>query len=184
MSEHETKLIDLSQHRKDTKTIDITELSQEAYSTQDRLQVQEIVDEKAKMHQKMMEDIITKHKDIPWGYYICVISKNDYKNVNVIRTRYIVRDTKPLPDWSQDLYYYDNINDALYFIYSLPKVEDVYYFRKNADLFKQEWIEPYLKAIDAMYDGTILAWDAPCKKKEESTLILDAKVGIPKILIP
>lgn len=182
--EEENKLIDLSKHRENTKTIDIGELSHEAYSTQDRLQVQEIVDEKAKNHQKMMEDIISKHKDIPWGYYICVISKNDYKNPNVIRTRYIVRDTKPMPDWSQDLYYYDNINDALYFIYSLPKLEDVYYFRKNADLFQPEWIGPYLKALDAMYDGSIIAWDAPCKKKEESTLILDAKVGVPKILIP
>ena len=184
MEEQEQKLIDLSKHRKDTKTIDITELSQEAYSNEDRLQVQEIVDEKKKVHEKIMEDIISKHKDIPWGYYICVISKNDYKNPNILRTRYIVRDTKPLPDWSQDLYYYDNNNDALYFIYSLPKIEDVYYFRKNADKFPTEMIEPYMKALDAMMDNSIIAWDAPCAKREESTLILDAKVGIPKLLLP
>lgn len=182
MENENQKIINIAEHQKNTEMLDMTKLSQEAYATEDRLQVQEIVDEKAKNHQKMMEDIIAKHKDISWGYYICVISKNDYKNVNVIRTRYIVRDTKPIPDWSQDLYYYDNINDALYFIYSLPKIEDVYYFRKNADQFKPEWIEPYMKAIDAMYDGSILAWDAPCKKKEDSTLILDAKVGVPQIL--
>lgn len=175
----EQKLVDLSLHRKNTQDVDIAKLSHEAYSTEERLQVQEIVDEKAKTHAKMMEDIIAKHKDIPWGYYICVISKNDYKNPNVIRTRYIVRDTKPLPDWSQDLYYYDNINDALHFIYSLPKLEDVYYFRKNANLFKPEWIEPYMKALDAMMDNSIIGWDAPCAKREEANLILDAKVGIP-----
>lgn len=182
--EKEQHLIDISQHTKDKKTVDITALSQEAYSTEDRLQVQEIVDEKAKNHEKMMEGIIREHKDIPYGYYILVISKNDYKNPNVIRTRYIVRDTKPLPDWSQDLYYYDNTTDALYFIYSLPKLEDVHYFRKNADLFKPEWIQPYMKAIDAMFDKTLHTWDAPCAKKEESVLILDAKVGVPKLLLP
>lgn len=184
MENENQKIVNLTEHRKNTKFVDIAELSQEAYSTEERLQVQEIVDEKTKKHAEMMEDIIANHKDIPWGYYICVISKNDYKNPNVIRTRYIVRDTKPMPDWSQDLYYYDNNNDALYFIYSLPKMEDVYYFRKNADLFKPEWIEPYMKAIDAMYDGTIIAWDAPCAKKSESTLILDAEVGIPKLILP
>ena len=52
MEEQEQKLIDLSKHRKDTKTIDITELSQEAYSNEDRLQVQEIVDEKKKVHER------------------------------------------------------------------------------------------------------------------------------------
>ncbi len=42
------KEIDLVEGRKNTKEINISELSANAYSTQERLQVQEIVDEKKK----------------------------------------------------------------------------------------------------------------------------------------
>lgn len=165
----------------ETKVVNISELSQEAYSTEERLQVQEIVDEKAKNHQKMMDKLIAEHKDYDAeGYYIVVLSKNDYNNVNVIKTKYIVRATKPKADWSQDLYYYDNKNDVLHFIYSLPKLEDTVYFKKNADLFKKEWIEPYMKMIDAMLDGTLDTWDAPGKKPQESVLYFDAKFGVPQ----
>lgn len=175
------KPIDLSKKPK-SKPIDIAELSHEAYATNDRLQIQEIVNEKQRIHQKMMEDLIANHKNYdPEGYYIVVISKNDYSKPNVIKTKYIVRSTKPNPDWSQDLYYYDNKNDALYFIYSLPKMEDTVYFKKNGDLFRSDWIEPYMKAIDAMMDGTLSTWDAPCKRKEhESVLTFDAQFGIPE----
>lgn len=167
---------------KNKKLINIGELSQDAYMTNERLQVQEIVDEKQKNHQKMMDKLIAEHKDYdPEGYYIVVISKNDYANPNVIKTKYIVRSTKPNPDWSQDLYYYHNKTDSLYFIYSLPKMEDTVYFKKNADLFKPEWIEPYMKAINAMMDGTLALWDAPCKTKEhESVLTFDAQFGVPE----
>lgn len=164
------KEIDLAEGRKNTKTINISELSANAYSTQERLQVQEIVDEKKKNHQKMMDRIIAEHRNYdPQGYYIVVISKNDYTNTNVIKTRYFVRSTKPEPDWSQDLYYYDNQKDCLYFIYSLPKQEDTVYFKKNWDLFKPEWVEPYMAAITAMYNGTLVNWDAPGKKIEDLT---------------
>jgi hypothetical protein len=57
----------------------------------------------------------------------------------------------------------------LYFIYSLPKQEDTVYFKKNWDLFKPEWVEPYMAAITAMYNGTLVNWDAPGKKIEDLT---------------
>jgi hypothetical protein len=179
--DEETKAKTVSLVRQEeTKVVNISELSQQAYSTEERLQVQEIVEEKQKNHQKMMDKLIEDHKDYdPEGYYIVVLSKNDYNNVNVIKTKYIVRATKPRADWSQDLYYYDNKNDVLHFIYSLPKQEDTVYFKKNADLFKREWVEPYLKMIDAMLDGTLDSWDAPGKKPQESVLYFDAKFGVP-----
>ena len=176
--------IDLSIHRKNTKEIDITKLSQDAFATGDRLEVQEIIDEKVKIHQKMMEDIIDNHRNYdPLGYYILVLSKNDYHNPNVIKTKYIVRSTKPRPDWNQDLYYYSNQNEQLYFIYSLPKLEDTLYFRKNYDLFKVDWMQPYMKAIDAMIDGSLVAWDAPCSPKHTNLEIPDLSKPGNKIIL-
>lgn len=180
MKRKKPKAIDLSS-QKEMKTLNITELSQEAYATQDRLQVQEIVDEKKKTHEKMMNEIISSHMDYdPEGYYILVLSKNDYKNPNVIKTKYIVRATKPDPDWNQDLYYFDNKNATLYFIYSLPKMEDTVYFKNNHDRFTQSIIEPYMKMIDAMMDGSIRNWDAPVRMQgvQESVKAFDATAGL------
>ena len=98
-------------------------------------QVGEILHEYNKVFEKMMKDIIFKHRKYANVYFIDVLSQKDPFNVNVIHRRYVVRKSCPDPQWNSEVYSYNNLADQLKLEWVLPTAQDAMSIMKHAESY-------------------------------------------------
>lgn len=109
-------------------------------------EVGEILAEYAREHEKEMNDIILKHRTYSPKYCISVHTQKDPIKINVIRRRYFVRKTCPLPEWNSEVYSYDNRSCELRLEWTLPSEQDSINIIKNKDIYDKDlvkWIQDF-----------------------------------------
>lgn len=112
----------------------------------------EVVLEWGKEFNHFLEKIIEEHKNYAPKYYIVLYAYKEIWSENVVRTKYIVRKTKPHPEWKQLVYSYDNRTQKLEYHWALPQNEEIgRAILKNSIGFDQQLV----KWIQAYFDGTL-----------------------------
>ena len=97
----------------------------------ERINVIDMQREMQKTVQRMLDDIISKHKDYAKKYYIVYMLQRDRMMENTIRQRFIVRRSRPLPDYDCTLFSYDNGSSELRWHWTIPDEATCEYFIHN-----------------------------------------------------
>lgn len=112
---------------------------------------QDIIEDYQNVFCQIMEDIIAKHKDYAPIYFVSVITKKDFMNINFLKRKYVVRKTCPAPDWDQEIYSYNNDTSCLKLEWVLPSFQD-----SIAILKKKSQNDPILvKCIQDFREGKL-----------------------------
>lgn len=74
-----------------------------------------------------IEEIIDSHRDYADSYYIVYMLQRERLISNAIRQRFIVRKTRPRPDYDTSLFSYDNRSGELTYHWSVPDEETCSY---------------------------------------------------------
>ena len=114
-------------------------------------EVGEILSEYRKVFEKMMEGIISKHRDYAPVYFIDVLTQKDPFRVNLVHRKFVVRKTCPLPTWNSEVYSYDNKSDKLCVEWVLPSEQDAMNILKNEAINDQSLV----MWIKKMRNGTL-----------------------------
>ena len=86
-----------------------------------------------------LDDIIKNHKDYAKKYFIVYMLQRERIMPNVIRQKFIVRKTRPSPDYDCSLFSYDNGSAELLLHWSIPDEETCEYFIHNKnDILEDE----------------------------------------------
>ncbi|KKN33428.1 hypothetical protein LCGC14_0803950 [marine sediment metagenome] len=82
---------------------------------------------------KELDDIIEKHQSYEKKYYIVYMLQRERTIPNAIRQRFIIRKTRPRPDYDCSLFSYDNQTCQLAFHWSIPDEGTCEYFLSNKE---------------------------------------------------
>lgn len=112
---------------------------------------------------KEMEKIISTHKNFADRYYIQILmlQENFLRKYlpNIFTRKFIVRKSAPLPSFDTTLYAYDNRQDQLYFYWTIPSAETVYYLKSHLtelDTRDRELLEHVKEKAPELFDKIIL----------------------------
>ncbi len=102
-----------------------------------------------------IEDIIKNHKDYAKKYYILQMLIRERTMRNVIRSKLIVRKTRPRPDYDTSLFSFDNRTDELRYHWSIPDEGTCEFFLHSKSELKKEELQ-LLTYIEKFADGTLV----------------------------
>lgn len=102
-----------------------------------------------------IDDIIQKHGDYAPKYYILYMLQRDRMMPNVIRQRFIVRKTRPSPDYDCSLFSYDNKTSELAFHWSIPDEQTCEYFLHNKEELSKDQ-RPLLSYVEKFAANTLI----------------------------
>ncbi len=96
---------------------------------------------------KEIDDIISRHKDYAKKYYIVYMLQRERTMKNVLRQRFIVRRTRPRPDYDCSLFSYDNVSSELAFHWTIPDEDACQYIIHNKSTLsnEQKTLLPYVE---------------------------------------
>lgn len=121
--------------------VNVTEIAQVLRQDETRPpEVGEIINEHSKVFAKMMDGIISKHKNYAPVYFISVWTQKDPFSINVIKRKYIVRKTCPFPDWNSEVYSYDNRDCQVRLEWVLPSEQDSLNILKNKEIYDKQLV--------------------------------------------
>lgn len=87
-------------------------------------------------------------------FYIVVITKRERLTPNVFRHYFLSRTSCPTPDYDQAVYFYDNGQERLDFLWIVPDRITTYQFARNPELVHPEDMT-LLKFVLDFKDGTL-----------------------------
>ncbi len=87
--------------------------------------------QKTALHE--IDDIIKKHGNYSPKYYIVYMLQRERTMPNAIRQRFIVRKTRPDPNYDCSLFSYDNKSSELVFHWSIPDEQTCEYMLHNKE---------------------------------------------------
>jgi len=102
-----------------------------------------------------IEDIIEKHTNYADEYYIVYMLLRDRVMTNVIKQKFIVRKTRPSPDYDCSLFSYDNRKNELKFHWVIPDEEACEYLLHNVNSLTDEE-KPLLSYVEKFASGALL----------------------------
>ncbi len=108
----------------------------------------EVTLEWGKQFNKLLDDIINEHRSFADHYYIVLYAQKEIWSEQVVRTKYIIRKTRPTPEWRQMVYSYNNKINELKYHWALPQSEVIgRAILSNPTGFDKQlvrWIDQYL----------------------------------------
>lgn len=104
----------------------------------EKINVIDMQREMQKTVQRMLDDIISRHKDYAKKYYIVYMLQRDRMMPTAIRQKFIVRRSRPLPDYDCTLFSYDNGSSELLWHWTIPDEETCEYFLHNKSAIPAE----------------------------------------------
>lgn len=106
-------------------------------------------------YEKNIYECISIHKKIFTNdFYVVVITKKEPLMQNVMRNYFYARHSCPTPDYDQTVYFYDQENDIIEFLWTIPSKDTCLYLKENAllvDLAESE----LLRFVLNFADGTL-----------------------------
>lgn len=113
------------------------------------VECREVTLEWGKQFNKLLDDIIDEHRSFANHYYIVLYAKKEIWSEQIVRTKYIVRKTRPTPEWRQMVYSYNNKTNELKYHWALPQSEVIgRAILSNPTGFDKQlvkWIDQYLE---------------------------------------
>ena len=85
-----------------------------------------------------LDDIIKKHGNYSPKYYIVYMLQRERTMPNAIRQRFIIRKTRPSPDYDCSLFSYDNKSSELVFHWSIPDEQTCEYMIHNKEELSED----------------------------------------------
>lgn len=117
-------------------------LGQESYkrlvAPPEKINVIDMQREMQKKLPKMLEDIISNHKNYADKYYIVIEYQRFRLMPNVVRIYQWVRKSKPLPGYDLSLFSYDNKTEELRYHWTLPDKDTAENLIQNQDKIPKE----------------------------------------------
>lgn len=108
----------------------------------------EVTLEWGKQFNHFLEKIIEEHQNYAPRYFIVLYAHKEIYSQNIVRCKYIIRKTKPRPEWKQLVYSYSNITNRVKYHWALPQSEKIALamlaFPETVDKQLLEWIKAYL----------------------------------------
>ncbi len=109
-----------------------------------------VIDMQREMQKNVLgeiEDIISRHKDYAKKYYIVYMLQRERTMQNVLRQRFIVRRSRPRPDYDCSLFSYDNGSNELAFHWTIPDEDACHYILHNKYTLsnEQKTLLPYVE---------------------------------------
>ena len=104
---------------------------------------------------KNIEEIVETHQDYADEYYIVVMLQKDRVIPNLIRQKFIVRKTRPAPDYDTTLYKVDNRSSSITFEWTIPdeaRCEELFF--RQASLSGEE--EQSFSFVKKFADGSLV----------------------------
>lgn len=102
-----------------------------------------------------IDDIIKKHGEYSKKYYILYMIQRDRMMPNVIRQRFIIRKTRPSPNYDCSLFSYDNGSSQLAFHWSIPDEETCEYLLNNKEELTEDE-RPLLSYVEKFANQTLV----------------------------
>lgn len=121
----------------------------------EKIPVKDMQHEMGKSILKEIEDVIKNHKGYAKKYYILQMLIRERTMRNVIRSKLIVRKTRPRPDYDTSLFSYDNRTDELRYHWSIPDEGTCEYFMHSKSELKKEELQ-LLSYIQKFADGNLV----------------------------
>lgn len=112
----------------------------------------EVTLEFGKKINQQIEKIIKEHKTYALLYYIVIYAHKEVWSEQVVRTKIVIRKTRPFPEWKQCVYSYNNRTSELKYHWALPN----------------EGIADFMLMNEAGFDRQLIEW---IKKYKDGTLI-------------
>lgn len=103
---------------------------------------------------EQFKEVIEKHKSYADSYYIILMYRKERLLPNVIRQQFIVRKTRPSPDYDCSLFSYDNKTQELKFHWTIPDDETCTYLLLNKENLSQDEKELY-QFVKSFSEGTL-----------------------------
>lgn len=117
-----------------------------------------VIDMQREMQKSVLreiEDIIQNHKTYAKKYYIVYMIIRDRIMTNAIKQKFIVRRTRPAPNYDCSLFSYDNERDELLFHWTIPDEEACEYILHNPEELSAEE-KPLLEYVSKFADGKLI----------------------------
>lgn len=121
----------------------------------ERINVVDMQREMQKHVLKEISDIIDRHKHYADTYYILYILRKERLIPNAIRNMFVVRKTRPKPDYDTSLFEYNNKSGNLKFLWSIPDEETCQYLLLNKEYLRDDERELY-SYVKAFSEGTLI----------------------------
>ena len=87
-------------------------------------------------------------------FYVVVITKKERLMSNVLRNYFTARLSCPTPDYDQTLYYYDNQDESVSFLWTIPSKDTCHLLLENrTEVAPAEW--ELLQFVLQFADGTL-----------------------------
>lgn len=102
-----------------------------------------------------IQEIIDTHKSYSDEYYIVLMYRKERLMPNVIRQQFIVRKTRPQPDYDCSLFSYNNKTSELLFHWTIPDPDSCAYIMLNSSKLSDAE-KPLLDFIKRFSEGTLI----------------------------
>lgn len=119
-----------------------------------KINIHDMKKEMQKSVSSQIDDIIKNHINYSDEYYIVYMIQRERTMSNVIRQKFIVRKTRPFPDYDCSLFSYDNKKCELFFHWALPDEETCEYLMQNKSNIRAEEKELW-KFVKKFVDGKL-----------------------------
>jgi hypothetical protein len=106
--------------------------------TPERINAIDMQREMQKSVLKELEDIIAKHRHYAPSYYIVYLLRKERLIPNAIRQQFVVRQTRPKPDYDSSLFSYDNDSSTLKYHWTVPDEQTCQYLLLNKDHLRDD----------------------------------------------
>lgn len=113
----------------------------------EKINVIDMQREMQKVASRTLDDIIEKHKNYSKKYYILYTLQKDRLSPITIKQKFVMRITRPIPDYDCSLFSYDNKSSHLYFHWSIPDENTCEYLLHNKSEIPedQKWLLSYVE---------------------------------------
>lgn len=121
----------------------------------ERINVIDMQREMQKSVLQQLQEIISSHKSYADNYFILYILRKERLIPNAIRQQFVVRRSRPKPDYDTSLFEYSNLSGNLVFHWSIPDEETCTYLLLNKDHLSEDEKDLY-SFVKKFSDGTLV----------------------------
>lgn len=102
-----------------------------------------------------IQEIIEKHKSYAEEYYIVLMYRKERLIPNVIRQQFIVRKTRPIPDYDCSLFSFNNKTNELIYHWTIPDPDSCAYIMINSTNLSDDH-KPLLEFVKKFSEGSLV----------------------------
>jgi len=102
-----------------------------------------------------LQEVIESHKSYADSYYILYLLRKHRLIPNAIHQQFVVRKTRPKPDYDTSLFEYSNLTGNLKFHWSIPDEDTCIYLLHNKDHLSDDEKELF-GYVKKFADGTLV----------------------------